>query len=415
MRLLKLELKRVLKTRLTLILLLFALFFTFVMAYLPTTFSYSSYTDQNGNKIELKGLSSVNYTKNLQSEIAGNVTSEKVRRAVESYQACLTKYGVKYSYDLPEGVYEIEILPYAPLLHGVKEAFADPNTGIAPSIMEIAPEKLDNYYAACNEHITSLMKMEQRDYPAAQKAAVSMYHEIEKPYLFFPGYSADAMDYQILLGFLIMLICAVIAAPTFTSDYQTGADDILRCTMYGKAKFAVTKIVSALLICGTAFILCAAAYILVSNSLFGWESTKTSVQILYSIVSLPDMNINQLQCFTAVSGLLSILATVSFTLFLSSKCKNIVVSLSTALVFCILPFVISIALPAEIGTWIYGMLPSSGAGLQTNILYASIDFDFLNIGNLALWLPHVMLGVSIIEIPLFAFLTVYSYARHKVT
>ncbi|MDE7333232.1 MAG: PhoU domain-containing protein [Lachnospiraceae bacterium] len=316
---------------------------------------------------------------------------------------------------MPEGVYQEEILPYSPMLHGIREAFADPDTGIAPSIMEIDPEEVDNYYDVCKERIVSLMKMEQKKHPTAQSIAVNMYNKVEKPYLFFPGYSVDAMDYQLILAFLIMLFCTVIAAPVFTSDYQTGADDILRCTKYGTVKFSIIKIVSAILICGTAYSICAATYMIVSNSLWGWECTKTSIQMLYSIVNLPNMNIGQLQCFVAVSGLLCILATVSFTLFLSSRLKSIVSSLSMSLLFCILPIIIYMVLPAEIGEWIYSILPAGGVGLQISILYAAVDFNFLNIGDIAVWLPYVMIGAYIIEIPLFVFLTVYSYTTHKVS
>ena len=59
MRLMKLELKRVLKTRLTLILLTFSLVLSLVMAYIPTTFSYVSYLDDNGNTIKPLGLDAV--------------------------------------------------------------------------------------------------------------------------------------------------------------------------------------------------------------------------------------------------------------------------------------------------------------------------------------------------------------------
>lgn len=413
MRLLKLEMKRVLKTRLTLALLLFSFVLTFIMAYLPTTFSYNRYVDPNGNEVELTGLASIEYTKKLQSEIAGTVTPEKMKKALQDFQTCLIKYGAEDTYDLPEGVFSTEVLPYFPMLHGIREAFADRETGIAPSILNIDPGKLDDFYGACNEHIISLMKMEQRNHPEAQKAAVELYSKVEKPYVFYPGYNTDAMDYQIMLAFLIMLVCTVIAAPVFTSDYQTGADDILRCTKYGKTKFAVTKIVSALLICGLAFSLCTVVYVTVSNSLYGWETTKTSMQMLYSIVNLPNMNIRQLQSATAVLGVLSLLATVSFSLFLSARCKNIVISVSTALAFCVLPLVVYMAFPADIAPWIYGILPSSGAGLQTSGLYAMINFDFLNIRNHAMWLPHVMLGAYVIEIPLFTFLTVHSYSKHE--
>lgn len=415
MRLLKLELKRVFMTRSTLILLFAALLLSFLMAWLPTTFSSNSYTDTHGNTVKLTGLASIEYEKKLQAGIADTVTPRKVRQAVEQYQACLKKYGVENSYDLPEGVYQAEILPYAPLLHGVKEAFADPDTGIAPSVMEINPQDIERYYDVLENRIISLMKMEQKNNPEAQQKAVSMFDKVTKPYQLYPGYSTDAMDYQIILAFLITLFATVIAAPVFTSDYQTGADDILRCTKYGKAKFAITKIISALLICGITYSLCMVIYITVSNSLFGWECTKNSMQMLYSIVNLPDMNLLKLQCFVALSGLLSILAAVSLTLFLSSKFKNIIVSLSTSLLFCILPLILYLVLPAEIGEWIYSILPAGGVGLQTSILYAVIDFVYLHLGKMTLWLPYAMLGAYAVELPLFLSLTVYSYSVRKAT
>ncbi len=413
MRLLRLEIKRVLRTRTTMVLLAAAFLLSFVMAYLPITYSYNIVKDEEGNMVKLKGFESIAYEKDLQADTAGDVTPEKVRRALESYQACLTKYGVENSYDLPEGVYEEEIYPYAPLVHGLREAFADPETGIAPALGEIDPDEIDRYYEVCEERIASLMKMEQKKHPAAQEAAIEMYDEVEKPYRFYPGYSSDAMDYQILLAFLILLFCTVIAAPVFTSDYQTGADDILRCTKYGKAEFAATKITSAFLICGISFALCAVIYILVSNSLWDRECTKTSIQMLYSIVNLPNMDIGQMQWFLMVSGLLSLLASVSFTLFLSSRLGSMVASLSTALLFCVLPVILYMALPGEVGSYFYSVLPAGGCGLQTSMLYALVEFDYWNIGNIAIWVPHVMLGAYVIEIPLFAGLAVHGYSRHR--
>lgn len=165
MRILYLELKRVLKSKLTWILLALALLLSVLLAWLPTTYCYSNYTDEAGNEVNLTGLASIAHEKERQAEAAGIVTPQRVREAVETYQACLASYGVTESYDLPEGVYEREILPVAPLLHGVKEAFADPDTGMAPAIMEIDPEQIDDYYSVCEARIASLMKMEQPDIP----------------------------------------------------------------------------------------------------------------------------------------------------------------------------------------------------------------------------------------------------------
>lgn len=415
MRLLKVELKRILKTRLTLILLSAAMLLTFLMAWLPITFPSSSfsYTDAQGNRVEVNGLQGIAHKKKVQAAITGTVTPEKVRQALEDYQACLTKYGIESSYDLPDDVYENEILPYAPLVHGIREAFANPNTGVAPGILEIDPKKVDNYYDVCRERIVSLMRQEQKNHPAAQETAVDLYSQVKTPYVFYPGYSTEAMEYQNFLAYLVLLLCTVIAAPVFTSDYQTGADDIYRCTKYGNAKFGCIKILAAFIICGAAYLLSAIVYLLVSNSLWGWECTKSSMQMLFSIVNLPDMNIGQMQVFIAVSGLLGLLAATSLTLFLSSRLKNMAACLSVSLLFCILPVIVYMALPEEIATRIYSILPASAVSMQTSILYAAADFDFWNIGPLAIWLPHAILGAYVVEIPLFAGLTLHSYITHR--
>ena len=56
MRIFRLELKRVLKSRLTWILLALALLLSVLLAYLPTTYCYSNYTDEAGNEVNLTGL-----------------------------------------------------------------------------------------------------------------------------------------------------------------------------------------------------------------------------------------------------------------------------------------------------------------------------------------------------------------------
>lgn len=408
-----LELKRVLKSKLTWILLALALLLSVLLAWLPTTYCYSNYTDEAGNEVNLTGLASIAHEKERQADAAGTVTPERVREAVETYQACLTSYGVTESYDLPEGVYEREILPIAPLLHGVKEAFADPDTGMAPTIMEIDPQQIDDYYSVCEARIASLMAMEQPDSPAAQRKAIEMYRNIEKPFEVYPGMNSTVLDYQNIMGFLVLLFCVVIAAPVFSADYQSGADDILRCTRYGRASLGMAKLFAALSISGAAFVICVTVHILVADSLFGWECTYTSIQMMYSIVTLADMNIGGFQFLFAVAGLLSVLASVSFALFLSARCKTTVSSLASSLVFCIAPVVISMTVPGTLGTWLCSILPASGTSIQASVLYAVTDFQFLNLGGLSVWTPYAMIGACIIELPLFAFLAVRSYCRHS--
>ncbi len=412
MRILQLELKRLLKSRLTWILLALALVFSVLLAYLPASYCYSNYTDESGKAVNLTGPASIAFEKERQADCAGSVTPERVRAAVERYQACLAQYGVTESYDLPEGVYEQEILPIAPLLHGVKEAFADPDTGMAPALSTIDAQRLDDYYGVCEARLASLMAMEQADNSPAQRKAAQMYDRVEKPFEVYPGMSPTVMDYQNIMGFLVLLFCVVIAAPVFSGDYQSGADDILRCTKHGRRQLGLSRLAAAFLISAAAFIVCVIVYLLTANSLFGWECTKTSIQMVYSILTLADMDMGQLQRFFAVAGLLSVLASVSFTLFLSSRCKNTATSLAVALVFGIAPTVIYMTIPGTAAVWICSLLPASGTGIQTSVLYALTDFEFLKLGGLPVWTPYAMIGACVIEIPLFSFLALRSYCRH---
>ena len=239
-----------------------------------------------------------------------------------------------------------------------------------------------------------------------------MYRQVERPFKVYPGMSSVIMDYQNIMGFLVLLFCVVIAAPVFSADYQSGAEDILRCTRHGRRRLGVAKVLAALLVSGVSFVLCAAVYILIADSLFGWECLRTSIQMMYSIVTLADLDVGGLQFLFAAAGLLSVLASVSFTLFLSAGCKNTVASLSSALVFGILPVVVSMAVPGALSTWLCCILPASGTSIQASILYAITDFKFLNLGGLAVWTPYAMIGACVVEIPLFSFLAVWSYCGH---
>lgn len=412
MKIFYLELKRVLKSRLTWILLALALALSVVLAWLPTTYCYSHYTDEDGNEVNLTGLASIAHEKERQADAAGTVTPERVRRAVETYQACLSSYGVTESYDLPEGVYEREILPVAPLLHGVKEAFADHKTGMAPTLMEIDPERIDDFDSVCEERIAALMAMEQPESPGAQRKAVAMYRNVERPFEVYPGMTSTVLDYQNMMGFLILLFCVVIAAPVFSADYQSGADDILRCTRYGRAALGRAKLFSALFVSGAAFTVCAAVHILAADGLFGWECTRTSIQMMYSIVTLADLSIGQLQLLFAAAGLLCVLASVGLTLLLSAKCDSTAAALAASLVCCIAPTVVSMAAPGGLSTWLCSILPASGTGIQSSVLYAITDFRFLNLAGLSVWMPYAMIGACVVELPLFAFFAVRAYCRH---
>lgn len=108
------------------------------------------------------------------------------------------------------------------------------------------------------------------------------------------------------------------------------------------------------------------------NEPFGTDCLKTSFQMLFSVINLPNINLGQLQIILMVAGLLSVLATVSCTLFLSAKCRDSLTVLLISIVVLFLPI-----------------------------------FAYSAFGG-ASWIS------AAVELPVFLFLAIHSYCKHQV-
>ena len=93
MRLFRLELKRILKSRRTLILLAIALLLSVAMAYLPISFEGINRPNEDGTVTELNGLAAIKYKQDLYKTSAGEVTPDRIKSALETYQSCVREYG----------------------------------------------------------------------------------------------------------------------------------------------------------------------------------------------------------------------------------------------------------------------------------------------------------------------------------
>ena len=134
--------------------------------------------------------------------------------------------------------------------------------------------------------------------------------------------------------------------------------------------------------------------------------------MLFSIINLSNINLGQLQIILAAAGLLSVLATVSCTLFFSAKCKDTLTVLLLSIVVLLMPLFTYAALGGA--TWLSTVLPSAGIGMQNNFLYQLYGFNFLHIGDMSFWTPYIILISAALEIPLFLFLAIRAYCKHRV-
>lgn len=411
-RLYKEELKRILRTRSTLLFLAAAVALSVFMAYVPVTYVRYTY-EENGREITIKGRVALAIRKELQSPNAGEVTPEKMAEGLRAYQENLEIYGDFYG-DFPLNVHNEKIFPWSPLMNRLHEVIADSESGLAPDYTEITEEDALHFYERCRTRLTDLMKLEQKRNPQAQQLAAKMYEKVSMPFYYYPGYDTNMFEYEGIYLFLLMFLCVMITAPSFCCEYQTGADDILRSTRHGRHKLAFVKILSLLTISITAFALCMTIFMVISNHLFGWECRQTSMQILFSASTLLGLNMGQLQNLVMLAGFIALLACVSFVLFISSACKNTTLSTGLTIAFVLFPSVFYMMIGNDLSAYLRVLLPSGALGGSNSFSYAATYyFEFLRVGPLTVWTPWLLMIVPAIEIPLFLWLTVRTYCRRS--
>lgn len=412
MRLYRVELKRMGKTRSVQLLLLFSVLVTLLFSYLPISFvEYSC--QENGEEVLVKGMKAIELRKEAWNPYKGQVTEDKISSALAQFQEGRAKYGNDgMFFDMPASEYCEKIAPISSLVYRLREVNADSKTGMAPDYQELTEEDALNFYRQCYQRLDDVLRMEQSKHPAAIRQAKALYSTVEMPFSYYPGFNADAVDYLVLLILVLTIVATLIAAPVFSSEYQTGSDNILRCTKHGGTPLAAAKIQVTLTITSALYLFCVGLYLLIEGAAFGWDTLKTSIQVIYSATSFPALNIGQLELATAGAGLLAYIATVLCVLFLSSKLNAVYTTASLALLLCILPSFSSSFLPSIVDLWARCLLPSGGIGLNS-FVFELLDTRFLHLGGLSLWYPFALLLSTTVGIPLWSFASVQSYKRHQ--
>lgn len=377
MRIFTAELKRFLKTRSVQITLLLGLLFAVALAYFPISFESYIYTDEDGQEVTVEGLEAIRMQRENQGQFHGEITEEKLAESIDRWHS----FENRYEGGLPDGIYDDrvsgsdyfqDVYPYEWILTRMSEAYAEPETGMALSREELTEEHADGFY-----------------------------QQIDRPFYYESGISSNAVDYTVLIVFLLVILGTILVAPAFSGDYQTQAEQIIKCTRHGRRKLAVNRILAALLIVTVEYFLCTGIFLLIMDTAFGWESLKTSVQALLSVAVFLPVNIWELQILIILGGYISLLATICFTLFLSGRMKKIFSSSILALVFLFFPLLLYIMANGNVGNWIRCLLPSSGVGLNNSLAYALLDTKFVFAGDMAVWIPFVMVGAAAVETVVF--------------
>ena len=406
---LRLELKKMLKTPANLIIIGAAVIFSFILSYLPVTYE-SCMILENGQPVLLKGYAALVQLRELHGIVSGEVTPELLAEGLNEYNTVLEEYHVSSPEDLPDGVYSSRIGPYYRLLHMLREAYADPKTGIPKGLEELTEEDLKQFETVRFNRLNTLMEQENRPEPVRKEAA-KMYQSTRTPLQYYPYFSSNVLDYELLVLFMVMVCGVILAAPVFSLDYQTGADDIQRCTKNGMTKLALVKCASVLIIVSVLYVFSAAVFFLIFRRFYGTIALNSDIQTCLSLFVFEPWTIGQFMKYIAIAGYICTVSTVLFTMMLSATIRTSAKAIGISMLALLMPMLLDTFFGSGITDWIITLLPSCGLMIQCSFYYAVHSLSFLSAGTIAVATERAMTLFEMIGIPVYFLLTLRIYKK----
>ena len=405
MRLYYLEMKRLIRTKSVWILMIAMVVLAAVMAYVPVTFIRAYKTDA-GNVQDVTGVQAVKISKETRKDMEGEVTEEKIRQAIRVLNEMYQEYGSSFMEEVPADVYAEKIYPIMPVLNVIEQVLVPDGKNLYNmETFDVKEEDAATIYEKYREEIQGLSQN-----PELVKEMQKISGSVKTPFTYESGMTLETVDYYTIYLFLVMFAFIVIASPVYAAEYQTGADDVIRCTKNGRVRIAVTKILVTFTLAVATFVASSLTFVAVLYILYGGSGFGTSIQMGY-VFYLPALTIGSMLKLQIAGGVLFTLATVSFVLFLSSKCKNVQTALISAFGIAILPMILNMAGNNNVLNIMRCILPTGGFGLINGLQSELMARNFALVAGHYIWLPYILLVAAAVAVPVFVGLTIVSYCR----
>lgn len=405
MRLYYLEMKRLIRTKSVWILMIAMVTLAAVMAYVPVTFIRAYKTDA-GNVQAVTGVQAVKIAKETRKDIDGEVTEEKIRQAIRVLNEMYQEYGSISMEEVPADVYAEKIYPVMPVLNVIEQVLTPDGKNLYNmEAFDVKEEDAATFYEKYREEIQGLSQN-----PEIVKEMQKITGSVKTPFTYESGMTLETVDYYTTYLFLVMFAFIVIVSPVYAAEYQTGADDVIRCTKNGRVRIAVTKILVTFTLALATFVVSSLTFVAVLYILYGGSGFGTSIQMGY-VFYLPALTIGSMLKLQIAGGVLFTLATVSLVLFLSSKCKNVQTTLISAFGISILPMILYMAGNNNILNIMRCILPTGGFGLMNGLQSELMARNFALIAGHYIWLPYILVAAAAVAVPVFVGLTIVSYCR----
>ncbi|MGL5712658.1 MAG: ABC transporter permease subunit [Paraclostridium sp.] len=417
-KLILLELKQKLKNKKTWVIFTISI----ITSILVTIFSMNSDREMIINKdgvVEYKsGIETIKYLKETQKELEGYITPEFLVDIVEDYTNIVNQYD-GLNTNIPEDIYAKEITPISNILDIASYSFMtgyngefDKN-GLFPK--DFSPNLASNTYEKRYDAQNSLLSKKIKANDSLLETIEKRELKVNKPFYFssYIGWDSLEKNYSLLLIPIITLLAIILVAPTFSKEYESGSDKVLRSTKLGRSILAKAKIISNVI---TAIILYSSSIaisMIIACTVFNVGGLNTSIQFV-NLFSSTSLTIGQHLGISILCGMLTVVTMACFTLLLSASMKSSVMVLANSFMLVVINNIFNIMSANNEGNNILYFIvnafsPFGGSTVSTSILLN----NYLSIANLNVWLPYATLIISLVLLALFYKYTIKNYCNHQ--
>lgn len=354
---------------------------------------------------------------------AGAITPERAAADIAAYQERLfsridrdevTQMTGSAVYDLmfqsfsDEEVYELYNPYWSWLLRPWRVSGEEP----AQTAARVTPEMAADWYGAVSELTQYALDDGQAgmwEYSQAERAYwTEMRAGVSEPIEYgYVGGWENIINCAAFLVFSILAVCVTLA-PTFSFEYQSGADAVVLATRRGRSTLVAAKVVAALAYATAYFLLCAVIIVGFSLVFYGADGFGLSMQSMALSSPYP---LSAGQAALVLVGLMYVacLGFACLTLGVSSRARSTLAVFLTDVVLVLLT----------------GLVPSGGIGLleralalfPLNFANFSVPFSALDsypLGPVVLDLIGMVVAVYALLALVMTPLAALSFRRHQV-
>lgn len=394
----------------------------FLVAIMALNVAQAKTTDASG--AILSGTDAIAQSRQEADAHAGAITPERAAADIAAYQERLfsridrdevTQMTGSAVYDLmfqsfsDEEVYELYNPYWSWLLRPWRVSGEEP----AQTAARVTPEMAADWYGAVSELTQYALDDGQAgmwEYSQAERAYwTEMRAGVSEPIEYgYVGGWENIISCAAFLVFSILAVCVTLA-PTFSFEYQSGADAVVLATRRGRSTLVAAKVVAALAYATAYFLLCAVIIVGFSLVFYGADGFGLSMQSMALSSPYP---LSAGQAALVLVGLMYVacLGFACLTLGVSSRARSTLAVFLTDVVLVLLT----------------GLVPSGGIGLLERVLALfplnfanfSVPFSALDsypLGPVVLDLIGMVVAVYALLALVMTPLAALSFRRHQVT